>query len=359
MFSPSNIDIEKLLSKQVFFNPSLINKESLTDEDFLSLLSATSFEDFSQLAKKAKEFTNQFFGKTIQLYIPLYLSNECCNGCLYCGFNQQQKVNRKTLNLEEAILNLKAIRAKGFDNILLLTGEHPQNAGIDYLVTIIKEAQKMFSYVGLEIFPTDQDGYKSLSLAGADGLTIYQETYHQITYNKMHPFGPKKDYKKRLLTPEEAINGNFKKIGLGALLGLYTWKYEALALFQHLTYLQKKFWSTDFSLSFPRIHDAPKNFQASMVSDQDFVKLILCFRVAFPNVGIVLSTRETPEIRNNLLGLGVTQISAESKTNPGGYLDNNFSEQFKINDERSLQEILFTLNKKGFDPVFKDWSFIF
>jgi len=316
-------------------------------------------QDITALALEAKKLTMQHFGNTIQLYIPLYLSNECCNSCKYCGFNKNQDIIRQTLSLEETVTQLILIKEKGFDSILLLTGEHKSRAGVDYLVPIIKEAQKMFSYVSLEIFPGTEAEYKQLVEAGATGLTLYQETYNRKIYKEMHPAGPKSDFDFRLKAPVNALNAGMRKIGLGALIGLGDWREEAIALSTHLENLMKTYWRADFSISFPRISAAPDGLSITPISDRDFVQMILAFRVAFPKVGIILSTRESAELRNNLLGFGITQISAESKTNPGGYSKSEADEQFKVHDNRSLKEILTTLEIKGFDPIIKDWSNVF
>ena len=323
---------------------------------FSELLHVLSDSELSSLALNAKQLTKQQFGNTIQLYIPLYLSNECCNSCLYCGFNINQKIIRQTLSLQEATQQLQIIKQKGFDNILLLTGENKTVAGVDYLVPIIKQAQKLFSYVAVEIFPCSKEEYTQLIEAGVSGLTIYQETYNKTIYSQMHPHGPKRDFDFRFSAPERALEAGMRKVGVGFLLGLSDWREEALCLAEHLDYLMRKYWKADFSVSFPRIHKSPHNLPASMVSDRDFVQMILAFRVTFPTIGIILSTRESAEIRDNLLGLGVTQISAESKTNPGGYTDNNSDEQFQVSDHRSLDEIIKIIKIKGFDPVIKDWS---
>lgn len=329
---------------------------SFNSDSFSKLLGTLSDSELSDLATKAKQLTKQHFGNTIQLYIPLYLSNECCNSCLYCGFNKNQNINRQTLSLEEASKQLQIIKQKGFDSILLLTGEHKAVAGVDYLVPIIKQAQKMFSYVAIEIFPCTSEEYVNLILAGVSGLTIYQETYNKIIYSQMHPMGPKKDFDFRYNAPERALEAGMRKVGLGFLLGLSAWRIEAVALAEQLHYLMKKYWKADFTVSFPRIHASPESLAISPVSDRDFVQMILAFRVTFPKVGIILSTRESPEIRDNLLGLGITQISAESKTNPGGYSDNTSDEQFQVNDHRSLEEIITMIQQKGFEPIIKDWS---
>jgi 2-iminoacetate synthase len=331
---------------------------SFNVNSFTKLINIVSDSDLSNMAKEAKKLTAQHFGKTIQLYAPLYLSNECCNSCLYCGFNKNLKISRQTLSYNEAKEQLEILKNKGFDNILLLTGESPAKANIDYLLPIIRLAQKMFSFIAIEIFPCTKEEYKKLIHAGVSGLTIYQETYNNKTYKQMHPTGPKSDFAYRYETPERALSAGMKKVGLGFLLGLHDWREDALNLAKHLDFLMKKYWMADFTISFPRIHSIPNSLSLFNVKDRDFVQLILAFRITFPKAGILLSTREKPELRDNLLGLGITQISAESKTNPGGYKKNSSEEQFKVNDDRSLKEILTTINKKGFDPIIKDWSTI-
>jgi 2-iminoacetate synthase len=322
------------------------------------LLQDLSDDELMHLANKSKLLTKQYFGNTIQLYIPLYLSNECSNGCLYCGFNKDNSLFRETLSLDKVIQEMHIIKKRGFDNILLLTGEQKETAGVEYLIPIIKEAKKKFSFIGLEIFPCSKEEYVKLINAGASGVTIYQETYNKKKYNDMHLFGPKKDYHFRYEAPERALKAGIRKIGLGCLLGLHDWREDILSLANHLSILMKKYWRAEFSISFPRIHNTPNNIKLSPVTERNLIQIIIAFRLSFPQVGLILSTRENPIIRDICINLGINQISAESKTNPGGYSCNNNNEQFQIQDNRPLNEIITVLQQNHLEPIFKDWSTI-
>lgn len=336
---------------------SLLQKENITFTDFLFLLSKKGHLYLPQLAQKARDLTIKRFGKVINFYVPIYLSNECTNICVYCGYNKNRNIVRKTLTfkeIEEEYIKLKDI---GFDNVLLLTGEDRKNANIEYLKKAVIMAKKYFTFVGLEIYPMSVEEYSILVKNGANGLTIYQETYHKDTYDKMHLAGIKKDYNWRLNTPERACMAGFRKVGLGALLGLFDWRYEATMLALHIDYLQKKYWRTEFTLGFPRINPPDNKFYIPFpVSDKEFVQLICALRLFLPEVGFLLTTRERPELRDNLIGVAITQISAGSKTNPGGYLSNEAGEQFYVADPRPLPEMIRVVRNKGYEPVLKDWE---
>lgn len=331
----------------------VLAKESINYKEFLLLLSPAAENYLLQMAKKSMVLTRKHFGRTIQLYVPLYLSNECENECLYCGFNKNHKINRVTLSMKEVEDEIKLLSEQGFDSILLLTGEAPERVGSDYVSDSIKIANKYFDYVALEIFAGSQDDYKKYIEAGASGVTIYQETYNPETYDKLHLSGPKSDYLYRLNAPDRILSAGMRKVGLGALLGLYDWKYEVAALGMHVDYLMKKYWKSEVSVSFPRMRD---KVIYETVSDKHLVQMMLALRIFQPTLGLVLSTREPAEIRDKMIDIGVTQISAESKTNPGGYSGNSSDEQFSVADQRSLKEVIGMLNAKGYDSVFKDWS---
>ena len=339
---------------------SICQKESITYLDFLALLSPSAEKCLFSLARKSHQLTQQHFGKTIQLFVPLYLSNECTNTCLYCGFNKFSSIERHTLNESEIHEEMKILKDKGFSHLLLLTGESPEKVGLDYVCKAIRIAKQYFSSVSLEIFPTTLNGYKELYSAGATGLTLYQETYHQQTYACLHPSGPKADYANRLLAPERALRAGFRQIGLGALLGLYDWRHELAYLASHAKFLMKTFWKTQISISFPRVCASVQSLAIQYpVSDRHLAQMIFAIRCFLPFAEIVLSTRESAVIRDSLIHYGVTRISAESHTNPGGYINSNSGEQFRVSDVRSLKEIMLTLNNHGFDPILKDWSTVF
>ncbi len=321
------------------------------------LLSSTSDAFLEPVARRAHYRTLYKFGKTVQLYAPAYLSNECTNACAYCGFNVQTDIRRKTLSFGEMENEFRTVAQTGIRHILLVTGEAPQKVNMDYLVRAVEIARRFFPSVNLEIYPLSIPDYRSLIRAGADGLTLYQETYHAPTYRKLHK-GTKADYSERLDAVERAATAGFRRIGIGALLGLYDPCFEMIALLMHLEHLRKKYWKTLFSVSFPRMRQAEQGIPPAFdVSDRLLVKMILTLRLFFDDVGIVVSTREKSRFRDNLIGLGVTQMSAGSRTEPGGYMHPNTElKQFEIEDIRSPAEVAAAIAQRGFEPVWKDWD---
>jgi len=335
----------------------ILEKDKVSWKDFCFLLSDISNESLKKLSQRALYLTTKRFGKTINFYVPLYLSNECDSICVYCGFNKTRNIKRLTLNFSQIEHNFQNLQNKGFDNILLVTGESRKHFGVDKIIRSVTLAKKYFTFVAIEVFPMEENEYKKVVDAGCDGITIYQEVYDKKVYHKMHLEGDKKDYIYRLNTPDRALKAGFRKIGLGALLGLSDPLFEIKALAKHVNYLQKKYWKSEISLSFPRIR--PENILAKVpfsITDKKLVQIICALRVYFPDIGFVLSTREHPQIRDHLIGLGITQISAESSTSPDGYTGGDSGKQFMVSDERKLSEMLEVISKKGYDPVLKDWS---
>lgn len=335
----------------------ILNKEVLSFMDFLSLLSPSAEKFLDRMASRSRSVTLKHFGKNLQLYAPLYLSNECNNSCGYCGFNKNNSIERKTLTIDEIKSEMAYLKSLGFQNILLLTGDAPQKTDIDYLVQAVKLAKESFAFVGIEVYPLSVESYKKLIDAGASGLTIYQETYDEETYKRFHTAGDKSDFYWRLETPERGLKAGFRKVGIGALLGLYEWRFDIACLGFHAAYLMKKYWKSELSVSFPRLRGSKSNFTPPYnIPDKNFVQMIFAMRIFLPQVGITLSTREPAVIRDNLIGFGVTMMSAASKTNPGGYTNIKSEEQFSIADERSVSEVVEVIRKKGIYPVFKDWD---
>jgi len=337
---------------------SVLRSDRLTEKDFLVLLSPVAenfLEDFAQISR-AK--TQKRFGKTIQLYIPLYLSNYCENTCIYCGFNAKNKIERIVLNENEIEQEIAAIKKMGYKHILLVTGDAPQKANVDYLVNAIKLAKPHFALISAEIQPLETVEYKKLIDVGLNTVYIYQETYSKEKYNFYHQKGKKSDYQFRLETAERLGNAGIHKIGLGALLGLENWRVEAFFLGLHLRYLRKHFWRTKYSISFPRIRPHFGGFQPNFpISDKELAQLIWAFRIFDEDVELALSTRESVNFRNNMLTLGITSMSAGSKTEPGGYAKNiDELEQFEVNDNRSAIELEKEINKQGYFAIWKDWD---
>ncbi|BCA78946.1 2-iminoacetate synthase ThiH [Desulfuromonas sp. AOP6] len=335
--------------------------ERLRPEDFKALLSPAAADFLEAMAQKAHRQTVQRFGRNILLYAPLYLSNVCSNGCRYCGFNATNKVGRQTLSLDEVEEEARALRARGFEHILLVTGEAPAAVDNDFLAQVVRRLTPLFSSISIEVYPMDTDGYRQMVGAGVDGLTIYQETYDRNLYAEMHPFGRKSDYDWRLLTPERGGAAGLRRIGLGALLGLGHFRAEAFFVGLHALHLSRHYWRTQVSVSFPRIRPADGGFQPlHPVSDRAFVQLICALRLLLPDAGLVLSTRESASLRDHLLPLGITQMSAGSSTAPGGYLNKEKStEQFAIDDDRSVEEVCHMIRAKGYETVWKDWDSAF
>ncbi len=336
-----------------------LQQQRLSIDDFSKLLSPNITDNQLELmAERAQRITRQRFGRTILLYAPLYLSNECFNGCKYCGFSADNHFPRKTLTLDEIEREAKILRRQGFRHMLLLTGEAPKVAGIDYLEGAIKIIKKYCGSVSIEVFPMDTDGYQRMVAAGVDGLAVYQETYDTELYQQLHPYGPKSNYSYRLDAPERAGVAGMRRIGIGSLLGLGNSLSDVFYSGLHALYLARKFWRTQVSLSFPRLCPADGGFQPnSIVDDRQLTQFICAMRLLIPDAGLVLSTREDAQLRDNLLPLGITQMSAGSCTAPGGYgEENKDAEQFSISDERSPAEIENLLKSQGYEAVWKDWD---
>ena len=330
----------------------------LDDLDFLALLSPKAASLLENMASKANLLTIQNFGKEIQLYAPLYISNICDNECTYCGFKHSNPIKRRHLNLEEIEKEAKYIsKTLNIHTIILLTGESSLNS-LKYIKNSIKILKKYFSTVIIEIQPLSLEEYKELETIGLDGVTIYQECYNQALYSNYHITGNKTDYLFRLNTPKRAALSNLRNINIGTLFGLGNPKEEAFLAGLHLKYLANTFLNSQFSISLPRIKKAFNNVPIkNIVSDKEFVQFLLAYRLAFPNIGINISTRETKDFRDNLLPLGITKFSAGSITEVGGYTLNKKSEpQFEIDDNRNIHEIKNMLKRKGYQPILKDWE---
>jgi len=327
-------------------------------EDLLALLSPAASDFIEEIAQAAHRLTVQRFGRIIQMYAPIYLSSECTNACVYCGFNHHNQIKRVTLTPDEVLLEAQVLIKKGFRHVLLLSGESPRHVSISYLNRVAKRLQPFFASLSLEIYPLETDGYRQLIANGVDGLTVYQETYDRIKYAAVHPAGRKGDYDWRLETPERGGRAGFRRLNIGALLGLADWRVEGLFLGLHARYLMNRYWKSHVSVSFPRLRPAAGGYQPQYpVTDADMVQLMCALRLWIPDAGLVLSTREPRELRDNLIPLGVTQMSAGSKTAPGGYAGVEDAEaQFAVNDERSPQEVARAIAATGYEPVWKDWD---
>ena len=316
-------------------------------------------EALEELARQAAQLTRQYFGRTISLYAPLYLSNYCSSHCTYCGFHSHHRIQRRKLSVEEMRQEMNALAITGIENLLLLTGESYQATPTAYLQEAVAVAKDYFTALSLEVHPMGTEEYRALFAAGVDGIAVYQETYDRVRYKEVHLSGKKADYDYRYGTPERAAQAGLRQISLGILLGLAQVAPDLHALYTHLRQLEKNYPGVDYSVSFPRLRTIKgRAFAVCGVEDTTLTKIICLTRVLFPRVGINLSTRESPRLRECLIELGVTRLSAGSNTAVGGYavLDEEAQDpQFDIVDRRSVADIVAMLKDRNFDPVFTDW----
>jgi len=343
-------------SEEDVFRALHANKRTL--EDFKALISPAARPYLEQMAQMSRQITKKRFGNTIQMYVPMYLSNECQNICTYCGFSMTNKIPRRTLTDGEILKEASFLKSKGYDHILLVTGEANKTVGTDYINNAIKLIQSQFANITIEVQPMDQEEYQSLISSGLYAVLVYQETYHKDEYKKHHPKGRKSNFDYRLETPDRLGRAGIHKIGLGALFGLEDWRADSFFTALHLQYLQKTYWKTKYSISFPRLRPHSGGLEPKVeMTDPDLVQLICAYRLLDEDVELSISTRESEIFRENIVNLGITSISAESKTNPGGYVVEPQSlEQFEISDDRSTEEVVRMLRGQGLDVVWKDWA---
>jgi 2-iminoacetate synthase len=352
-----------------------------------TLISAAAAERLEGMSQRSQQITQQRFGKVIRMFAPLYLSNECINNCSYCGFSRDNPILRVTLSVDEVCVETQALVKQGFRNILLVAGEHPKFVSNGYLESCLRALRDLVPGLSLEVGPMETDEYRKMVEAGAEGLVVYQETYNRELYAKMHTAGPKKNFDWRLETPERAYSAGFRRLGIGALFGLADWRQEAVAVAAHASYLLRHCWKSQLTIAFPRIRPCAGEFQPiAPLEDRTLVQLLAAFRIAYPDIGLVLSTREPAWLRDGLIPLGVTLMSAGSHTEPGGYTgagqDNlhitergrvkalekvsggdgadaaplRATGQFEIADERDPGEIAALIRRLGYEPVWKDWD---
>lgn len=363
-------------------------KAQLSLADFAQLISPAAGELLEPLGRRSQQLTQQRFGRVIRLFAPLYLSNECINNCKYCGFSRDNPILRVTLSVDEVRREALALQEQGFRNLLLVAGEHPKFVSSGYLEECVGALHEQVPSLSLEIGPMATEEYRPLVLAGAEGLVVYQETYDRSVYEAMHTAGPKRNFEWRLETPERAYTAGFRRLGIGALYGLGDWRMEALCVAAHAQYLLRACWKAQLTISLPRLRPCAGEFAPlTHMTDRELVQLVCAFRLFLPDVGLVLSTREPARLRDGLIPLGITLISAGSHTEPGGYtgagrdkvhrtergriveLAAGSSEwagdpdettqatgQFDIADERSADEVAERVRRLGYEPVWKDWD---
>ena len=388
----NSLPLEALVKKSLATSTAIAReaagKSKFSLADFATLISPAASENLEAMGRRAHLMTQQRFGKTIRLFAPLYLSNECINNCTYCGFSRDNPILRVTLSLDEVKREADALKAQGFRNLLLVAGEHPKFVSNGYLRDCIEMLHPEWPSISLEVGPMEAEEYRPLVAAGADGLVVYQETYDRAVYAEMHTAGPKRNFDWRLETPERAYAAGFRRLGISPLYGLADWRYEAICAAAHADYLLRNCWKAALTISTVRLRPCAGEFQPlTHITDRELAQLVCALRIMFPDVGIVLSTRESAKLRDGLVPLGVTMMSAGSHTEPGGYTGagkeklhqtvrgrivelasgssewapqpnraTNATGQFNIADERSAGEVAELIRKLGYEPVWKDWD---
>lgn len=348
---------------------------------FEHLVAPKSDQELEAMAQASRLLTLQNFGRTMRLFAPLYLSNECINNCRYCGFSRDNPILRVTLDVDEVVAEARHLASQGFRQILLVAGEHPKFVSGDYLAECVRALASDFSSISIEVGPMETEDYLPIVGAGAEGLVVYQETYNRGVYAEMHTAGPKRDFNFRLDCIERGYAAGFRRLGIGALIGLSPWRDEAIALAAHLEHLFRQCWQAQITASLPRLRPAAGGFRPLFsMTDRELAQLVCALRITFPQLGVVLSTRERAALRDSLALIGVTMMSAGSHTEPGGYTrqgrehlhrtvrgrilapeyqdgqDQLATGQFEISDERSPSEIAAVLRRRGLEPVWKDWD---
>jgi len=335
----------------------ILGSAAVSPLDFLALLSDAADERVEKMAQRASRLTRNHFGNAIVLFTPMYISNYCDNVCPYCSFASHHDISRSHLELSEIDAEAGRIAATGMRNVLLLTGESPSKVSIEYLENAVKILRSHFSSVAIEIYPLSVTDYGRLIAAGADMLTLYQETYNQPRYARLHSMGPKSDYLFRIDAPERGCMAGMHAVTVGALHGLYDWRYDAFFTALHAVYLQRKYPAVELAVSFPRLRPQAGNFTSpGLLSDRQFVRMMTAFRIFMPYAGITLSTRESAKFRMSILPLGITRISAGVSVSVGGHGGNGSTPQFEIADKRDVPEMCSDLIAAGFQPVMHDWN---
>lgn len=354
--SATEADVDRVLAK------ARRNSQRLTPEDFAMLISPAAASRIEEMAALSSRFTGERFGKTISMYIPMYVGNACTNKCVYCGFNHDNPFERTILTMEQIEEECKAIKRLGpFENLLIVSGEYPSLCGVEYLENVLHTCRPYFHNLTIEVQPMRSADYKRLTHSGLNGVVCFQETYHREAYRTYHPHGMKSHYDWRLNGYDRMGEAGVHKIGLGALLGLEDWRADTVMMARHLRYLQKKYWKSRYSVNFPRMRPSESGYQPkTVISDRELAMLTFAFRIFDHDVDISYSTREAPWFRDNMMRLGVTSMSAGSKTDPGGYASAPESlEQFEVSDERTPREVEASIRAHGYDPVWKDWDAVF
>lgn len=349
-------DVRRVLAK------ARRNVKPLTPEEFAILISPAADPFLEEMAQLSRHFTLERFGKTISMYIPMYVSNACTNKCVYCGFNHDNPFTRTTLTPDQVENECKAIKKLGpFENLLVVSGEYPSLCGVEYLEKVLHRCRPYFHNLTIEVQPMKAADYYRLTESGLNGVVCFQETYHREAYKKYHPRGMKSHFDWRLNGFDRMGEAGVHKIGMGVLLGLEDWRADTIMMARHLGYLQKRYWRSRFSVNFPRMRPSESGYQPKVIiNDRELARLTFAFRIFDHDIDISFSTREAPYYRDHIMRLGVTSMSAGSQTEPGGYATSPEAlEQFEVSDDRSPMSVAEAIRANGYEPVWKDWDAIF
>ena len=347
--SRTDADVERALSKT----------SPLDVEDFAALISDNARKHYlKDMVMTSMQLTRKRFGRTVNMYVPLYLTNLCTNKCAYCGFSAMNKFARTVLTMDEIKEECEAIAKLGFQNILLVTGESERRGGMDYFRQVLPIVKPYAAYLQMEVQPLDTEDYAELKTLGLDAVSVYQETYHPATYKAVHLAGKKMDMRYRMETPDRLGQAGIDKVGIGALLGLYDWRVDCCALALHVLYMRQHYWKTRLSVSFPRLRPAAGGYEPHMpVSDAQLVQLIAAWRIFDHELDLTISTRESAQFRDMIIPYGITAVSAQSSTEPGGYAHKGkYLEQWHVNDDRTVEQVVKALELNGLQAVFHDAS---
>ncbi len=353
---------QRILSKTAADVERALGRERPTLDDFMALVSPAAAPYLERMAQLSRRYTRERFGRTMSMYVPLYITNSCINHCVYCGFQHDNPIARVILSDEQIVDECRAIRRLApFENLLLVTGENPRKAGVDYIENALRLARPYFANLTIEVMPLAADDYLRLTRSGLNGVVCFQETYHRARYNVYHPRGMKADFEWRVNGFDRMGQAGVHKIGMGVLIGLEEWRTDVTMMALHLQYLRKHYWKTRYSVNFPRMRPSEGHFQPNVVmSDRELAQLIFAYRIFDHDVDISVSTRENAAFRNNMATLGITSMSAGSKTEPGGYYTYPQAlEQFSVSDERTPSEVEADLRRIGCEVVWKDWDRVF
>ena len=347
--SRTDADVERALSKS----------GPLDVEDFAALISENArIHYLKDMAQMSMQLTRRRFGRTVNMYLPLYLTNLCTNKCKYCGFSSANKFKRTVLTLDEIREECESINKLGYENILLVTGENDRRGGMDYFRQVLPIVKDYAAYLQMEVQPLDTEDYAELKTLGLDAVSVYQETYHPKCYKENHLAGKKTDMRYRMETPDRLGTAGIDKIGIGALLGLYDWKVDCCAVAMHVLYMREHYWKSRLSVSFPRLRPAAGGYEPQFpMSDPQMVQLICAWRIFDNELDLTISTRESADFRDMIIPLGITAVSAGSSTEPGGYAHKGKNlAQWEINDDRSVDAVVDALHRNGLEAVFHDAS---